>query len=177
MNDASWVCSSKTGLIAVCLAFCATGCSALVSTGSADVAGAGGAALASALTTNAAAAAGIGLGVQAAARAGVQYSERQIHRAAQDEIAKAAGDLRVGEVRHWRTHHRVPLERSEHGRVSVSRIVSTAPQLCKEAVFSVDALHDNEPRSSFYVATVCREGAKWKWASAEPATARWGSLQ
>jgi hypothetical protein len=30
---------------------------------------------------------------------------------------------------------------------------------------------------AFYTATVCLDGAKWKWASAEPATARWGSLQ
>jgi len=27
------------------------------------------------------------------------------------------------------------------------------------------------------VASVCRDGDKWKWASAEPATPRWGSLQ
>lgn len=36
---------------------------------------------------------------------------------------------------------------------------------------------DSEPISAFYVATICRDGANWKWASAEPATERWGALQ
>ena len=33
------------------------------------------------------------------------------------------------------------------------------------------------PRSAFYVAMVCREGATWNWAAAEPAVDRWGNLQ
>jgi hypothetical protein len=30
---------------------------------------------------------------------------------------------------------------------------------------------------AFYTANVCLDGKQWKWASAEPATERWGSLQ
>jgi hypothetical protein len=156
---------------------CATGCSSLLSTGSADVAGAGGAALAAAVTTNPAVAAGIGLGVQAGARAGVHYGQREIHGAAQDEIARAAGKLPVGAVGTWRTHHRVPLEKAEHGRVSVSRVIETGGLHCKEVVFSVDSAQQGVPRTAFYVTPVCRDGSHWKWASAEPSTARWGALQ
>jgi hypothetical protein len=167
----------KALLFSAAVLCCATGCSSLLSSGTADVAGAGGAALAAAVTTNPAVAAGIGLGVQAGARAGVHYGQRQFHGAAQDEIARVAGNLPVGAVGTWRTHHRVPLERAEHGRVSVSRVINAAGLHCKEVVFSVDSAHPGTPHSAFYVTPVCREGAQWKWASAEPSTARWGALQ
>lgn len=36
---------------------------------------------------------------------------------------------------------------------------------------------DSHPLSAFYVATICLDGTTWKWASAEPATERWGALQ
>jgi hypothetical protein len=44
-------------------------------------------------------------------------------------------------------------------------------------VFSVDTVEKKQPHRAFYTATVCQDGAVWKWASAEPATARWGALQ
>ena len=161
----------------VALLCCASGCSSLLNVGSAEIAGVSGAALASAVTDNAAAATGIGLGVQAAGRATLQYAQRRVHRAVQDRIAEAAGDLPVGAVAHWRAEHRVPLERDEQGRVTVSRIISAQDLHCKEVVFSVDSVADRTPRSGFYVAAICRDGDKWRWASAEPATERWGRLQ
>ena len=36
---------------------------------------------------------------------------------------------------------------------------------------------DHKPQSDFYIATICRDADRWKWASAEPATERWGALQ
>lgn len=153
------------------------GCNALLNAGSAELAGFTGAALADAVTTNAAAATGVGLGVQAATRAGLQYSQRQIHRAAQDRIAQAAGPLAVGAVARWQTDHKLPLEKDAHGRVTVSRVISAQELHCKEIVFSVDTVDEKNPRTGFYLAAVCRDGARWKWASAEPATERWGSLQ
>jgi hypothetical protein len=47
--------------------------------------------------------------------------------------------------------------------------------LRKEIVFSVDkTATKNVPASStFYVASICRDGNAWKWASVE----RWGNLQ
>ncbi|WP_185595294.1 hypothetical protein [Burkholderia ubonensis] len=46
-------------------------------------------------------------------------------------------------------------------------------------MFSVDApaKTDVAAQSAFFVATICRDGPVWKWASAEPATERWGALQ
>jgi hypothetical protein len=155
----------------------ATGCSSFLNAGSAEVAGVAGATLATAVTTNAAVATGIGLGAQAMGRTALQYSQRRIHREAQDRIAEAAGDLAVGDVANWATGHQLPLEKDEQGRVTVSRLISTAGLQCKEIVFSVDTVVDGNPRSGFYVAAVCRDGPMWKWASAEPATERWGALQ
>lgn len=155
----------------------AAGCSSVVSTGSAELAGITGAALASAVTQNAGVAAGIGLGAQAGARAGVHYAQRRVHRAAQLRIAEAAGPLGVGDVAGWESEHKAPLEAGEQGRVTVSRVISVTNLECKEIVFSVDTVVEEVPRSAFYVAMVCRDGAAWKWASAEPATERWGGLQ
>jgi hypothetical protein len=107
----------------------------------------------------------------------VLYAQRQVHRAAQDRIAQAAGPLSVGEVGRWRSEHRAPLEHGEEGRVAVSRVISVTALECKEVVFSVDTLTRETPRSAFYVAMVCRDGTQWKWASAEPSTERWGGLQ
>ncbi|WP_414451235.1 hypothetical protein AB4851_20415 [Burkholderia sp. 22PA0099] len=177
-----------------------SGCSSLYSEGATTGAGIAGAAIASKVTNNAAVASGIGLGAVAAARAGVQYTQRVAHTYSQDQIANAAGPIDVGGVARWSTNHSVPIEEDEHGRVTVSRLISVGPLDCKEIVFSVDtdpprepktaqagaaasgaavpaAAPTPEPSSAFYVATICRDGPKWKWASAEPATGRWGALQ
>lgn len=169
----------RTGtLIAAAIAVvCTSGCSSLINAGSAEVAGVTGAAVATAVTSNGAVAAGIGLGIQAAARAGIQYAQRQVHRAVQDEIAQAAGGLEVGAVGRWQIAPKANLEPDQQGRVTVSRVISTRDLQCKETVFSVDTMVDEVPRSAFYVAIVCQDGARWKWASAEPSTERWGGLQ
>jgi hypothetical protein len=149
--------------------------------GATTAAGMAGAALAAKTTTNAAMATGIGLGAVAAAKAGVQYTARIVHRETQDSIATAAGPLRVGAVANWSVSHAIPIEDDEQGRVTVSRTISTGRLDCKEIVFSVDAetkAKEPEPApSTFYVASICRDGKTWKWATAEPATERWGSLQ
>ena len=158
-------------------AACLSGCSSIVNTGAGELAGIAGAAAAGAVTSNPGVAAGIGLGAQAGARAGMQYGQRRVHRAAQDRIAAAAGTLKVGQVASWQTESKPPFEESEQGRVTVSRVVSAIGLECKEIVFSVDAASNGAPRSNFFVAMVCRDGAAWKWASAEPAVERWGGLQ
>lgn len=166
-------------LAAALLSTLLTGCNSLYSEGATTGAGIAGAALAAKVTNNAAVATGIGLGAVAAARAGVQYSQRVVHAYSQGQIADAAGPLDVGGVARWATHHSVPIEEDEYGRVTVSRLISVGPLDCKEIVFSVDSDAKKQPDAgaAFFVATICRDGAKWKWASAEPATARWGSLQ
>jgi hypothetical protein len=156
-----------------------SGCNSLYGEGAVAGAGVAGAAIASSVTRNAAVATGIGLGAVAAAKAGVQYSERVMHTYTQDRIAGAAGPLAVGAVATWAAVHSVPIEPDEKGRVTVSRTISTGTLDCKEIVFSVDtdATKDQPADSGFYVASICRDGQTWKWASAEPATPRWGALQ
>ena len=88
--------------------------------------------------------------------------------------ALVLGPLAVDAVADWKTDHAVPLEPAEHGRVTVSREIGGKSLQCKEIVFSVD---DEAKASAFYIAAICRDGQTWKWASAEPATERWGALQ
>lgn len=164
------------GLALVCMM--GSGCSALVAEGSSAGAAVAGGSLASAIGGNAGVAAGIGLGVQAAARAGVQYGQRTLHNDTQLRIASIAGPLGPGEVTAWETDGTLGLEPSEAGRVTVSRVISAEVLNCKEIVFSVDRSGKKAlPASAFYVAAICRNGDTWGWASAEPATARWGALQ
>ncbi len=145
----------------------------MLTAGTADLAGVAGAGIANSVTSSAAAATAIGLGVASGASAGLQYAERKVHRAEQDNIASAAGPLTPGAVSTWKVVHDVPIEDDEHGELAVVRIVGNTGFSCKEIVFSVDTEKDR----AFYTATVCRDGEHWKWASAEPATERWGSLQ
>jgi hypothetical protein len=180
-NVVSFAAPFVTPLVAVAVLVSAglSGCSSVYSESATTGAGIAGAAIASKVTRNATVATGIGLGVVAAAQAGVQYSERVVHRSTQDGIAKVAGPLDVGAVAPWSVTHSVPIEDDEHGRVTVSRTISAGALDCKEIVFSVDAdaTKDKPASSAFYVASICRDGTAWKWASAEPATERWGALQ
>jgi hypothetical protein len=164
-------------LVVGCIGLGTAGCSSLLSEGSATAAGIGGTAIAAKVTSNAAVSAGIGLGVFAAAQAGVKTVERRYHDRRQDRIAEIAGGLALGEVAPWQSAHPVRLEPDEAGRVTVSRIISASDLSCKEIVFSVDSADDKAVQSAFYVATICKDSSRWRWASAEPATARWGSLQ
>jgi hypothetical protein len=165
--------------LAVIVSSALSGCSSLYSEGAVAGAGIAGASVASKVTSNAAVATGIGLGAVAAARAGVQYSERVVHRNTQNSIAQAAGPLDIGAVAPWSITHSFPIEDDEHGRVTVSRLISTGALDCKEIVFSIDqtAKQNTPASSSFFIASICRDGQNWRWASAEPATERWGALQ
>jgi hypothetical protein len=167
--------SSPAALLALLLVL--PGCQALLTETTATLAGIGGASVADAVGANAAVTTGIGLGVQALGRAGLQYAQRRTHRAEQDRIAAAAGPLPVGGTATWKTEHTVPVEPNERGQVAVSRVISSGPLECKEIVFSVEEGSGEALQRAFYIAAVCRDGARWKWASAEPATERWGSLQ
>jgi hypothetical protein len=159
-------------------------CSSVLTEGSSAGAGIAAAGVSRAFTKNGAITAGVGVGAQAAARAGVQYLEKRVHRAEQDEIAAVAGDLPLGAVAPWSISHDLPIEPDNQGMVTVSRVIAvgsagrqSAGLDCKEIVFSVDTDEDHQPTRAFYTAAICRDGTIWKWATAEPATERWGSLQ
>jgi hypothetical protein len=153
------------------------GCQSLIREGTADVAGIGGAALATAVTDNGAVATGIGLGVRSLANAGLQYTERRLQRQQQDSIAAIAGPLPIGQVAGWNAEYSVPLHADEKGQVTAVREIGGAALRCREIIFSVDTVADSKPQRAFYTAAICRNGQTWKWASAEPATERWGALQ
>ncbi len=154
-----------------------SGCGSLLTEGTADLAGVAGAGAATAVTKSAAGAAAIGLGVRSLASEGLKYAERRVHRNEQDAIAQAAGPLEPGALQTWSIHHVVPIEVDEAGQVVVSRVFGVGSFRCKEIVFSVDDTTREGLRRAFYTATICRDGDVWRWASAEPATERWGGLQ
>ncbi len=148
-------------------------CGSVLTEGTADVGGIAGAGVASSITKSAAAAAAIGLGVQTVALIGLRYTEREVHRTEQDTIAAAAGKLRPGEVGGWAVVHAIPIEADQHGLLVISREFGTGAFRCREVVFSVD----QAKRRDFYTTTVCQDGTVWRWAAAEPSTARWVGLQ
>jgi hypothetical protein len=153
------------------------GCSSVLVGSTQEVAGLAGTGIATSVTHSATVAAGIGLGVAAVATAGLQYEERHVHQYEQDRIAEAAGAIGAGGVGPWSVSHSLPIEADEHGQVAVIRAIGAPAIACKEIVFSVDTEEKHQPQRAFYTATVCRDGNMWKWASAEPATERWGALQ
>jgi hypothetical protein len=153
-----------------------SGCGALLAEGASAGAGIGGAALADAVGAGPRTTTGIGIGAQAGARAALQYAQRRAHLAAQTTIARAAGPLAVGQVAPWSIRHSAPIEPDEGGEVTVARAFGAGAVSCKEIVFSVDGTGEDR-RRAFYTAHICRDGQAWRWASAEPATERWGSLQ
>lgn len=153
------------------------GCESLLTEGTSTAAGVGGAAISSAVTSNGSITAAIGLGVQSVAASGLGYVERRVHHREQAQIAAAAGPLPVDGIADWHVDHTIPIAPDEHGEVTVSQVLGKAPTLCKEIVFSVDHPAKAEVKRDFYVTTICQDGARWRWAEAEPATARWGGLQ
>ncbi len=108
---------------------------------------------------------------------GLRFAERRVHRTEQDAIAEVAGPLDPGMVQAWSVRHTVPIEDNEAGQVVVSRAFGAGTFRCKEIVFSVDTATRHGPRRAFYTASICQDGATWRWASAEPSTDRWGGLQ
>lgn len=154
-----------------------SGCGSLLTEGTADLAGVAGAGVASRVTNSAAGAAAIGLGVRSVASEGLKFATRRVHRSEQDAIAQAAGPLEPGALQAWSIRHSVPIEDNEAGQVVVSRAFGAGSFRCKEIVFSVDTVTRQGPQRAFYTATICQDGSTWRWASAEPATERWGPLQ
>jgi hypothetical protein len=153
-------------------------CSSLLSEGGAAGAGVASASIAGAVTDSAAVTSGIGLGVNAAASAGIKALEKRTHKTEQDSIARAAGPLDVGATAVWSSgHYKVSVEPNEHGELTVSRLIRAGGLDCKEVVFSVQRMIKKKPDQAFYTTIICRDGEVWKWASAEPATERWRSLQ
>ncbi|WP_206956830.1 hypothetical protein [Trinickia acidisoli] len=129
-----------------------------------------------AVTANPAVGIGVGIAVQAATDEAVNRYMRVMHQEQQDAIASLVGDLPVGGSQPWRVKHRLPIENG-HGEVRVTRAFDTALASCKEFAFSVVDGDKPDATADWFTASACRQGTVWKWASAEPAVERWGTLQ
>jgi hypothetical protein len=140
-------------------------------------AGATTAIISGAATTNPAVGIGLGIAVQAATDEAIKRTMKKLHNDQQEVIASIAGDAPIGTMNNWEVAHMVPLENG-HGRVLVLRDVNSALAQCREFVFSVGEGKASEPivKEQWFTANICKQSSGWKWASAEPATQRWGSL-
>jgi len=130
-----------------------------------------------AVTANPAVGIGIGIAVQAATDEAVKRYMRGLHRDQQDQIAQLVGELSVDASAPWQVKHILPLENGR-GQIRVTRAFDTALTHCKEFVFSLTDGDGPDAPAWWFVANACQQqDQSWKWASAEPAVARWGSLQ
>jgi len=152
---------------------------ALTVSGCASIGAASGAAAAAAtsvVTANPAVGIGVGIAVQAATDEAVNRFMKNMHADEQNLLAETAGRLPVGGMDIWRIKHSLPIENG-HGQVRVTRAFASALALCKEFVFSVQDGDAADAPEQWFTASTCRDTGGWKWASAEPAVERWGSLQ
>ena len=113
-------------------------------------AGAVAAAASGTLTTNPAIGLSVGVAVQAATDTVLRKVFRDMQADEQNRIAAIAGAMNVGEQETWDIHHTLPV-------VGESK---------------------DAPTRQWFVTQTCRQSdGQWRWAAAEPAVARWGSLQ
>ncbi len=137
-----------------------------------DAAGVVAAAGSGSVTANPAVGIGVGIAVRSGVLALTNYLDRKRRAGEQDAIAYAAGSAPIGSSRAWEIRHTIPYG-NERGMLEPVREFATPLATCREIVFTVD---DDGEREVF-TTTLCREGATWRWAAAEPAVDRWGYLQ
>jgi hypothetical protein len=126
------------------------------------------------VTANPAVGVGVGIAVKAATTEAVKRVMKGLHQDQQIAIAVAATKLAPGETGQWQIEHTLPLENG-HGHVRVGRRIDTPLAQCVEFAFSVQ---DDKQGEDWYLSTICRNNyGSWRWAQAEPAVDRWGTLQ
>lgn len=124
-------------------------------------------------TANPAVGYAVGIGTQAAVDASVKYVLREWKNDQQNIMANKVGAAAIGDVIEWEIKRSVPIA-NEKGSVQVVRDIPNALVPCREVLFITET---KEGRSG-YMASICQHsGGSWRWATAEPAIARWGGLQ
>jgi hypothetical protein len=118
----------------------------------------------------------IGVGARAVVDWGLRRVTRRWRRTEQEAVAAVAGEAPVGEARPWQVRHSLPFG-NQGGEVRVLRAFDTPLAACREVAFSVESGSGADASRDWYLASFCRGEEGWAWASAEPATDRWGSLQ
>lgn len=126
----------------------------------------------SAATANPAVGYAIAVSTQAVIDASIKHVLREWKNEQQNLMAKVAGDLALGQTKAWEMRRSIPYG-NERGSIQVVRDIVNPLVACREVLFTVDSDEAREP----YLATICRHKDAWRWASAEPATQRWGALQ
>jgi len=130
-------------------------------------------------TSNPAIGIAVSVSVKAVTDAQVKRLLRSLQQDEQDEIAALAGAMTPGEIRQWQIRHVIPYGNNE-GEMQVTRVIDTPLASCKEVMFTVAERKATAPSGdvprSWFSANVCRQDSRWKWAIAEPAVERWGSL-
>lgn len=147
------------------------GCSSL-----GDIVGAVGGTAAAAGSSNPAVGIAVGVATRAAADWAIRRTSRRWHRTEQEALAAVIGEAGIGEARPWRVRHSLPIGNAK-GEVRVLRVIDTPLAVCKEAAFSVDRGSGRDATRQWFVTSACFREGRWAWATAEPATGRWGSLQ
>ncbi|WP_217362940.1 hypothetical protein [Roseicella sp. DB1501] len=141
-----------------------------------DIVGAATGTAAAAGSGNPALGVAVGVGANAVANWGWRRLTRRWHTSEQEAIALAAGEAPIGEARPWQVRHSLPIG-NEQGEVRVLRVIETPLATCREILFSVDEGEGAKLTREWYVTSLCRQETGWRWAAAEPAVERWGSLQ
>ncbi len=131
---------------------------------------------AGAATANPAIGFAVGVALDAAGNYAFQYFGRTWQGSEQDAMAEVAGALPAGTEAAWTIVHTLPIG-NEHGQLRVIRSIDSPLAACKEIAFSVDTGTGEKSKRAWFTSDVCKQDATWKWASAEPAVARWGFLQ
>ena len=130
-------------------------------------------------TSNPAIGIAVSVSVKAATDAGIKNLLRSLQQDEQDEIAALAGAMAEGEVRPWQVRQKIPYGNNQ-GDMQVTRSIVTPLASCKEVMFTVDdgkaAPVSNGTARGWFAAHVCLQENGWKWANAEPAVERWGTL-
>ncbi len=128
-------------------------------------------------TTNPAVGVAVGVTVKAATDAEMNRVFRDMQTEEQIQIAELAGGLETGDRRPWRVHHLFSYG-DERGDVQVLSTIDNALASCKEVLFSVARTENGVVNYSWFVTQTCKQSdGRWRWAAAEPATQRWGTLQ
>jgi hypothetical protein len=119
----------------------------------------------------------VGVAVKAATDAEMHRVFRDMQADEQDRIAELAGGMNVGERQSWDVHHLFSYG-DESGEVQVVGRIDNALASCKEVLFSVMTKERDAPVRKWFVTQTCQQSdGHWRWAAAEPAVDRWGTLQ
>lgn len=139
--------------------------------------GAAGGIAAGTVSSNPAVGVGVGIAVKAATDTAVASVMRDMQRSEQDRIANLAGAAPIGQRQPWSVHHWIPFN-DEHGELEVVADLDNALAPCRTVMFSVIGGKKKAPTENWFATQTCQQpDGHWKWATAEPAVARWGNLQ